>query len=379
MPNPKLETQNPKRVRMKIKDITDFLETLAPPDYQESYDNSGLIVGDANTTVKRALITLDVTEEVLDEAIREKCNLVIAHHPIIFGGIKKLNGKNYVERVVIKAIKNNIGIYAIHTNYDNVLEGVNAEICARLGLKGCQILSPKKHLLKKLFTFIPVKHHERVSKAIFDAGAGFIGNYSETSFNAGGTGTFRGNNVANPSIGKKGVLEKVAEIKFETIFPAHMERRVIKALLEAHPYEEVAYDIVQLENAYQKVGSGMVGNLEKPLGEMDFLKMVRKQLKTNGLRYTSLLNKPVKRVAVCGGAGRFLLPDAIGAGADVFITADFKYHDFFDADGRIVVADVGHYESEQFTKELLARELLKKFTTFAALISKTDTNPIKYL
>ena len=364
---------------MKIKDITDFLETIAPLEYQESYDNCGLIVGDKNSTVKKALITLDCTEEVIDEAIAEKCQLVIAHHPIVFGGLKKLNGKNYVERTVIKAIKNNIAIYAIHTNFDNVLDGVNAKICERLGLLDCQILSPKKQLLKKLYTFIPLDSYASVAQAVFEAGAGHIGNYSETSYSAPGMGTFKGNQYSNPTIGKKGILEQVEEVKFETIFPAIIERKVIEALLEAHPYEEVAYDIVLLDNYYQKVGSGMVGNLKKPLNELAFLKSAKKQLKTDCIRYTNLRQKEVKRVAVCGGAGRFLLNNAIAANADVFVTADFKYHDFFDAEGKIVVADVGHFESEQFTKDLLIERISEKFPTFAALTSKINTNPIKYL
>lgn len=364
---------------MKIKDITDYLETIAPLPYQESYDNSGLIVGDSHAAVKKVLITLDVTEAVVDEAISDKCQLIIAHHPIVFGGLKKLNGKNYVERVVIKAIKNNIAIYAIHTNYDNVIDGVNAKICERLGLTDCAILLPKKQLLKKLYTFIPVAQHEQVAKAIFEAGAGYIGNYSETSFNINGTGTFKGNEKSNPVLGKKGILEKAEEVKFETIFPATIESKVIKALLNAHPYEEVAYDVVTLDNAYAKVGSGMVGNLKKETDALTFLKGVKKTLKTEVIRHTALLNKPVKRVAVCGGAGRFLLNNAIAAGADVFITGDFKYHDFFDADNKIVIADVGHYESEQFTRDLLLQHLSEKFPILAARISIVNTNPIKYL
>lgn len=364
---------------MKIQDITDYLETLAPLDYQESYDNCGLITGDKNTTVKKILITLDVTEDVLEEAIRENCNLVVAHHPIIFGGLKKLNGKNYVERVVIKAIKNNIAIYAIHTNYDNVLHGVNAMIAEKIGLENCSILDPKRKLLKKLYTFIPVAHYEKVSRAVFEAGAGHIGNYSETGFSSVGTGTFKGNEASNPAYGKKGMVEKVEEMKFETIFPANIERKVISALLKAHPYEEVAFDILSLDNAYSKVGSGMIGSLKKPMEEMAFLKMLKKALGTGAVRYTALRGRPVQKVAVCGGAGRFLLNNAIAAGADVFVSADFKYHDFFDADNKIVVADVGHYESEQFTRDLLAKEIRQKFPIIAALISKVNTNPIKYL
>ena len=364
---------------MKIKDITDYLETIAPIDYQESYDNSGLIVGDKNAPVKKALITLDATEEVIDESIREKCQLVIAHHPIVFGGLKKFNGKNYVERVVIKAIKNNIAIYAIHTNYDNVLTGVNAKICERLGLTDVRILAPKKGLLKKLVTFIPHQYYEEVTSAVYAAGAGNIGNYSETGFGTPGMGTFKGNAASKPVIGKAGEKEHVEEVRFETIYPANIEGKVVAALLQAHPYEEVAYDLIALDNYYSNVGSGMVGNLKKPVDGLTFLKSVKKSLKTDCIRYTAILDKPVERVAVCGGAGRFLLNSAIGAGADVFITGDFKYHDFFDADGKITVADVGHFESEQFTKDLLAEQISKKFPTFAALISNISTNPIKYL
>lgn len=364
---------------MKIREITDYLESIAPIYYQESYDNSGLIIGDKNTPVKKALITLDATEEVLNEAIREKCELVIAHHPVIFGGLKRLNGKNYVERVVMKAIRNNIAVYAIHTNYDNVTEGVNAKICERLGLTDCEILAPKKQLLKKLYTFIPVEDLERVSNAIFSSGAGYIGNYSETSFSARGIGTFKGNEKSNPVLGRRGILEKASEMKFETIFPANIENKVIQALLEAHPYEEVAYDVVTLDNTYSKVGSGMVGNLKRPVEELQFLKLAKKNLKTDSIRFTRLLDKPVKRVAVCGGSGKFLLNNAIAANADVFITSDFKYHDFFEADNKIVVADVGHYESEQFTKELMQEQIIRKFPMFAAQISKISTNPINYL
>ncbi len=364
---------------MRIKDITDYLETIAPLSYQESYDNSGLIIGDNTSPVRKVLITLDATEEVVEEAIKGKCQLIIAHHPIIFGGLKKLNGKNYVERVVIKAIKSNIAIYAIHTNYDNVMDGVNAKICERIGLTDCEILVPKKQLLKKLYTFIPLNYYEKVSKAVFNSGAGYIGNYSETSFTVSGTGTFKGNDKSNPVLGKKNILEKAEEIKFETIFPAHIESKVIAALLEAHPYEEVAYDIVALDNSFYKVGSGMVGNLKNPLDEFAYLKLVKKSLKTDSIRYTKLLGKKVKRVAVCGGSGRFLLNNAIAANADIFITGDFKYHDFFDADNKIVVADVGHYESEQFTKDLLLQHLSEKFPILAARISSINTNPIKYL
>ena len=364
---------------MQIKDITNYLESIAPLAYQESYDNSGLIVGDKNAPVRKALITLDCTEAVVDEAIREKCQLIIAHHPIVFSGMKKFNGKNYVERTVMKAIKNDIGIYAIHTNYDNVLSGVNAMICDRLGIVDYKILAPKKGLLKKLYTFIPVADYDRVRQAIFDVGAGYIGNYSETSFNTTGTGTFKGNEKAHPTIGQPGKREQVEEGKLEVIFPANIESRVIAALKNAHPYEEVAYDIITLDNVLQTVGSGMIGRLSKPEDELSFLKKVKKALGAGVVKHTPLLGRQVETVAVCGGSGRFLLPDAMASKADVYITSDIKYHEFFDADGEIVLADVGHYESEQFTRDLLFRQLSEKFATFAFLLSKVQTNPVNYI
>lgn len=361
-----------------IGDITRYLETIAPTSLQESYDNAGLLTGSATWQCTGALITLDSTEAVIDEAIAAGCNLVIAHHPIIFSGLKKLNGKNYIERTIIKAIKNDIAIYAIHTNLDNVSRGVNQKIAELIGLTNTQILSPKKGLLRKLVFFCPVDKTEAVRNAIFEAGAGQIGNYSSCSFNVQGKGTFLGNTDTNPYVGEQGKLHTEDEVRVETIFPAYLEDKVITALIAVHPYEEVAYDIYLPDNA-ANIGSGMVGNLENPVNELDFLKQLKQIFNCGVVKYTQLLNKPVKKVAVCGGSGRFLLNDAIRAGADVFVTSDFKYHDYFDADSRIVVADIGHYESEQFTKQLLHALLIKNFTTFAVRVSKTGTNPVNYL
>jgi dinuclear metal center YbgI/SA1388 family protein len=363
---------------MKIKEIIDCLETCAPLSLQESYDNCGLLTGNVEHEVTGALLSLDCTEPVIDEAISNKCNMIIAHHPIIFSDLKKLNGKNYIERTVIKAIKNDIAIYAIHTNLDNVIQGVNAKIAEKLGLQQLQILSPKKQLLRKLITFCPEKQAEKVRNAIFEAGAGNIGNYSECSFSSKGTGTFKGNESSNPALGERGKIEFADEIKIEVLLPAFLENTVISAMKAAHPYEEVAYDVIPLENRWQETGSGMFGILTEEMEETAFLQHVKKNLKTNMIRHTRLLGKAVKKVAVCGGSGSFLLHNAIHAGADCFITADFKYHQFFDADGNIVIADIGHYESEQFTPELIYGLLSQKFPTFAPLFSKVNTNPVNY-
>lgn len=363
----------------RIKDIISDLESFAPTNYQESYDNSGLIVGNYDGEVKGVLITLDVTEAVIEEAISNGDNLIIAHHPIVFSGIKSFTGKDYVERSVIKAIKNDIAIYAIHTNLDNVELGVNKKICDKIGLKNPRILAPKRELLSKLTTFIPHDSIETVKKALFNAGVGNIGNYSHCSFSTSGEGQFKPNELSQPTIGEKNILEKVSEVRFEVILPTHLENQAISALKKAHPYEEVAYYLSTLNNENQNVGSGMIGELESPMAAVDFLKHVKQSMNLQSLKHTALIKDKVQTVAVCGGSGSFLTKAAMKLKADVFISADFKYHQFFDAEDKIIIADIGHYESEVFTKDLLHEILSKKLYTFALNLSKTVTNPISYL
>lgn len=364
---------------MKIKEIIAHIESIAPLAYQESYDNSGLLCGDSYAEAKAALVTLDCTEEVLDEAIASGCNLIIAHHPIIFSGLKKITGKNYVERVIIKAIKNDIAIYAAHTNLDNVHTGVNVQIASKIGLSNTRMLSPKTGYLRKLITFCPIDKAEQVRQALFEAGAGHIGNYDECSFNTEGFGTFRAGDGAYPHVGEKGKQHTEREIKVETIYTIERESAIVSALIKAHPYEEVAYDLVPLANGHSRVGSGMVGELAVAEEEIAFLKRLKGVMQTECVRYTRPTGKKVKKVAICGGSGSFLLSDAIGAGAEVFVTSDLKYHQFFDAENKIVIADVGHYESEQFTKQLFYDLLTKKFPIFAVHLSKINTNPINYI
>lgn len=362
-----------------IGDVVRHLDGLAPPAYQEDYDNSGLLTGDPSMAITSVLVTLDCTEEVVHEAIGLGANLIIAHHPIIFRGLKKLTGKSYVERTVIKAIKHDVAIFAIHTNLDNVLSGVNRKIAEQIGLTNLKILEPKKETLGKLVTFIPAEHSESVLAALHAAGAGNIGNYKNCSFTVEGTGTFMPTGDAQPLVGEANIQEKVDEVRAEVIFPIHLQAKVLAALRAAHPYEEVAYYIQTVVNENQEVGSGMVGDLEGPEEPIKFLERLKISMNTNCVRYTSIVKSEVKRVAVCGGAGSFLLPAAIRSGADVFVSADFKYHEFFDSEGKIIVADIGHYESEQFTKELISEVLREKFRTFAVNFSKTVTNPIRYL
>ena len=361
-----------------IKDVVSYLETIAPSSLQESYDNAGLIVGDFSQEVKGILVSLDCTEDIIQEAVKNKCNLVISHHPVVFSGLKKLNGKTYVERTVISAIQNGVAVYAIHTNLDNVIDGVNKKICVKLGLVNLKILSPKKNQLRKLVTFCPDDHAEKVRSALFDEGCGRIGSYDECSYNVQGTGTFRALEGADPYVGKKGVRHSESEIRIECVFQAHLEEKIIRALMNAHPYETVAYDIYVLENSNPETGSGMVGDLNPGMEEGEFLKKLKSTMGTGVIKHTALLGKKVKKVAICGGSGSFLLGDAIKSGADFFVTADYKYHQFFDADNRIVIADIGHYESEQFTSELLKELLVRNFSTFAVRLTELVTNPVRY-
>jgi len=363
---------------IKIKDVIQFLESWAPRSYQESYDNAGLITGDSSVGVTGVLVSLDCTEEVVEEALRQRCNLIVVHHPIVFKGLKKLTGSNYIERTVIRAIKHDIAIYAIHTNLDSVLTGVNHKIAQKIGLQNLRILSPKKDTLIKLTTFIPHENVENVMAAVHAAGAGQIGNYRNCSFRVDGIGTFQPGEHANPTIGERGKQEFVREVRVEMIFPSYLEEAVMAALRKSHPYEEVAYFLSSLLNENQEVGAGMTGELPEALEPIEFLKRLKNNMALQTLRHTRLLQGPIQKVAVCGGSGSFLLPQAIRSKSDIFITADFKYHEFFDAEDRIVVADIGHYESEVYTKDLICEELSKKFPTFAINFSETITNPISY-
>ncbi|GGM81519.1 GTP cyclohydrolase 1 type 2 [Dyadobacter beijingensis] len=361
-----------------IKEILTELENLAPLPYQEDYDNAGLLVGSPDTEVTGILFTLDITEAIVEEAIRRQCNLIIAHHPIIFKGLKKLNGKNYVERTVIKAIKNDIALYATHTNLDHVTGGVNWQIAKRLGLRNIKVLAPKKQILTKLAFFCPVENTQEVLNALFEAGAGEIGDYRNCSFRTEGLGTFLPGDAANPAIGSRGQLETVKEHRVEVMLPSHLEARVLQTLRRAHPYEEVAYYMSALENEDQEVGAGAIGELSEPMDAAAFLSHLKGQMDASIVKHTEPLNKPIRHVAVCGGAGSFLLRNAISAGADVFVTADYKYHEFFDAEGRIMICDIGHYESEVFTKNLLHDYISGKFSNFALCLSEISTNPVRY-
>jgi dinuclear metal center YbgI/SA1388 family protein len=363
---------------MLIHQITNFLETIAPLSLQEDYDNAGMLTGNASMTCTGVLISLDCTEAIVQEAIDKKCNLIVAHHPIIFSGLKKINGKTYVERTIIKAIKNDIAIYAIHTNLDNVLHGVSGKMAEKLGLKNVQILSSKKNILQKLVVFVPTQNAEKLKEALFAAGAGNIGNYSECSFTSTGIGSFKPEHGATPETGTIGKRETLEEIKVEVIFPEWLQGQIIAAMKANHQYEEVAYEIYNLTNTYQYTGSGIIGILPDEIEGNEFLKLIADVFKLKIVRHTAFTGKKIKKVALCGGAGSFLINTAKAAGADVYLTSDLKYHEFFDADGQLLLADIGHFESEQFTIDLLFELLSDKFPNFALLKTSVNTNPVEY-
>ena len=363
---------------MKIKEVIKYLEDIVPLTYQESYDNSGLILGDKDLDVKGVLISLDCTEEVLDEAIKSNSNLIISHHPIIFNAIKKINVTSYTDRIIIKAIKNDIAIYALHTNLDNILQGVNGKIASILGLSSCNVMLPKKDTLKYLVVYCPLAKSEKLKKSLFSVGAGSVGNYDQCSFTSFGKGSFRANKDAKPYIGKTEFLHTEEEERIEVIYPAFKETNIIQELKNNHPYEEVAYQTYMISNFNKSIGSGIIGSIKSSININSFLKLLKDKLSVEYIKHTDIVKHKIKKVAICGGSGSFLIQKAIDLNADVFISSDFKYHDYFLANKKIIIIDIGHYESEQFTKDLIYDMLTKKFTKFAIRLSKINTNPINY-
>ncbi|MCK0136385.1 Nif3-like dinuclear metal center hexameric protein [Arenibacter sp. S6351L] len=363
---------------MIIKQVIDTLEELAPLNYAEDFDNVGLLVGNAKNELSGILVTLDTLENVVEEAIAKKCNLIVSFHPIIFGGLKKITGSNYVQRVVIKAIKHDIAIYSMHTALDNCNKGVNAKICEVLGLQDTSILIPQKGTIRKLTTYVPKVNADALKTALFQAGAGNIGNYSNCSFTVDGIGSYQANAGANPYLGKIGETHYEDESQISVTYGRANEQKILKALFNNHPYEEVAYEIQTLENKNQNIGMGMIGNLEKSMGEEEFFEFLKKKMNVSCIRHSDFLGKKIKKVALLGGSGSFAISAAIAANADIFVTSDLKYHQFYEAEGKILLADIGHYETEQFTKNLLVDYLTKKIPNFAVSLSESKTNPIKY-
>jgi dinuclear metal center YbgI/SA1388 family protein len=364
---------------MKIKEIITVLEEMAPLAYAEDFDNVGLLIGNTNDEAMGILVCHDALENVLDEAISKKCNLVVCFHPILFSGLKKITGKNYVERAVIKDIKNDIAIYAVHTALDNHKDGVNKIFCDALGLKETKILVPKENFIQKLVTYTIPENIEQVRNALFDAGAGKIGNYEDCSFNSQGIGTYLGNENSNPEIGERFEFVEAKEIKIEVTFEKHLQSKVLKALFSNHVYEEIAYEIYDLKNTHQNIGLGMIGELDKPMDEKEFLQFVKEKMECGSIRHSAFTGKKIKKVAVLGGSGSYAIKNAILSKADVFLTADLKYHQFYEAENQLLLADIGHFESERFTKNYIVDFLKKKIPNFAIIFSEENTNPVKYL
>ena len=363
---------------MIIKEIISVLEEMAPTAYAEDFDNVGLLVGNQNTKCTGILVCHDALESVIEEAITKNCNLVVCFHPILFSGLKKITGKNYVERAVIKAIKNDIAIFALHTALDNHKEGVNKIMCNALSLTNTKILIPKEKFIKKLTTYTIPSNVNAVKNALFSAGAGSIGNYTDCSFTSLGTGTFKPNKNANPTIGNQNILEEIEEIKIEVIFEKHLESNIIQALFKSHIYEEVSYQIITLDNSHQQVGLGMIAELPQEMDENTFLQFVKEKMECGGIRHSELLGKKIKKVAVLGGSGSFAIKAAINQGADAFLTADLKYHQFYEAENKLLLCDIGHFESERFTKNYIFDYITKKIRNFAIILSQENTNPVKY-
>jgi len=363
---------------MKIREVIQLLEEFAPLELQESYDNAGLNLGNPEADLTGILCTVDVTEEVVEEAERLKANLIVSHHPVIFSGIKSITGSNSHERIIIRAIQNNIALYSAHTNLDNVKDGVNYQIAEKLNLKKLRVLEPMRKNLVKLVTFVPENYALKVRDALFQGGAGNIGEYDSCSYNLRGQGTFRGREGTNPFVGEQGKIHFEDEVRIETIVPDYLLGKVLKKLFETHPYEEVAYDLYPLLNENPLAGNGVLGELPEEATPESFLEILKTTFHIPAIRYAGNTSKKIKYVAVCGGAGSFLISRALHSNADAFVTGDLKYHQFFEAENKILLCDIGHYESEQFTKELLFTLLSKKLSKFAVHLSEVVTNPIKY-
>lgn len=363
---------------MKVKDITSLIEAHAPIIIQEAFDNAGLVTGDPDQEISSVLVCLDLTEEVLDEALDLKAGLIVSHHPLIFGGLKNLLPTHAVNRILIKAIQKGISIYSAHTNLDKVVPGVSSVLADRIGLVNQQVLVPDSGQLFKLTSFVPFTAIDALTQALFDAGAGRLGNYDSCSFQIEGQGTFRALDGAEPFVGTAGVLHREPEVRVEVVVSAKWKSQVIRALLENHPYEEVAYDLIRLENTDSYQGLGILGELPEPVAEEAFLALLKKKLDLISLRHTKFTGKYIQKVALCGGSGSEFLGNAKKAGAQVYISGDFKYHQFFEAAGQILIADIGHFESEVFALSLIRDIVKKKFANFAVHLSKINTNPIKY-
>ncbi len=343
---------------MRCSEIITYFEEWAPKEISWQRDNVGLQVGSFEREVKNILISLDFTDRVLDDAIKKRCNLIITHHPFLFNPLRKIDTSKDRKSILLeKLIKNDITLYSAHTNLDFTKEGVSFQLARKLKLKNISFLVNLKSNQYKIIVFVPADAVDKVAQAIFNAGGGIIGQYSHCSFRTPGVGTFFGSEKTNLAVGKKISFEKIDEVKLEVLVNSWKQHKVISAMIKSHPYEEVAYDVIPVENSNVNYGSGAVGELENPISPGDFLNHVVRNLKIKNFRYTKGKNSKIRRVAVCGGSGSDLIRDAVNQNADAFITADLKYHTFQDYEGKIMLVDAGHYETEIHSLDEVKRRL----------------------
>lgn len=368
---------------MILSDLIDIMNSIAPPILSESWDNCGLQIGDENKDIKKILLALNAVDNVVDEAIKNNVDLIITHHPFIFKGIKSISSNTYKGNIIYKLIKNNVALFAAHTNLDIANEGVNDVLAKLLDLENTQVLKvTRREKSYKIVVFVPESHGEMVRDAISNKGAGWIGNYSHCTYNTNGFGTFMPRENTNPYIGKEGVVEKVNEVRIETIVPHNRLNNVLNAMIKSHPYEEVAYDIYPLENKGQEWGLGRIGEMKTKVSLWDFANNIKSILGSKGLKFYGNISKDIKRVAVCGGSGAEFISDAHNKGADVYITSDIKYHDAQNAMERnLALIDAGHYYTEKIVLPELKSRLEKIIDEDINIIisDKDDCSPYNIL
>lgn len=358
---------------MKIEEVIAYLEQKFPLHWQEDFDNCGIQCGDKEREITGVMVCFDLSEKVIEEAIVKNCNMVVSHHPIIYRtGLKKVEPTNRVGKIICKALENKILLYSMHTNMDSGLNGGNVLFAHKLGLENLQVLSPKTDMLKKLVVFVPIEDAIQLREALFEAGAGSLGKYKNCSYNVKGMGTFTPTEGAEPTIGSVGVSEQVAEERIEVVFPAHAQKKIVEVLFKNHPYEEPAFDIIKLENLNNHIGLGRVGEIPEPMEVESFLLFAKQQLNLQVIKYSGNIGKKIKKVAVCGGGGASFVMDALSMGADIYMTGDIKYHDFFLPENKMIVADIGHFEGENFIREIIYNEINDFFTNFASYISEEE-------
>lgn len=367
---------------MTVHDIHKLIAAWAPNDIAWERDNIGLQVGEMEAGVKGVLVCLDVTDRVIAEAKKRNTNLIISHHPLLFRPPKSITPKDQIGSCVIGLIENGINLYSAHTNLDFTRGGTSFATAEALGLRHVDFLHKSYHVQKKIVTFVPEQSVDKVRDAMAGAGAGAIGNYDHCSFGTIGAGSFRGNDSAKPAAGEKRKLEHVSEARLEMIANQWDVVNVVEAMRSAHPYEEVAYDVYPLENTSSEYGIGIIGTLERPMRLEPFLNLVKKRLHAKAIRRSMNPNNTIRRVAACGGSGAELADVAIAQGADAFITADVKYHDFHHATGKILLVDAGHYETEHLVVNAVVRKLKSDFEKMGngvpIVATQISTNPIYY-